>query len=127
MKTSTWAVLLLASLGMGSSESAIAATFATPLVSASPGVCIVTNVGTKPLTTTVKLVDVAGATLTPTLDTCNGTPLSPLASCFTVVDPVPPTLPVTGFVCLVTANSGKVRAAALAITGGGTFTVPATK
>lgn len=127
MKTSTWPVLLLAALVVGSSESAIAATFATPLVSSSFAVCVVTNVGSKPVTATVKVVDVAGATLTPTSDTCNGTSVPPLASCFTVVDPVPNTLPVTGYVCLFTTNSGKVRASALAITGNGSLPVPATK
>ena len=53
-------------------------------------------------------------------------PANPLATCVTVVDPVTPGMPLTGYVCLVTAKSTKFRAVALAL-GGNSFPVPATK
>jgi hypothetical protein len=106
---------------------ASAATLITPLVatngSQEPG-CLITNVGTKPITVTAELVAGSGFTVTPVAANCPEPPatLAPRVTCQAVAP--------LGFdvYCIVEA-SGKVRAGITVFESGGIFGgfVPATK
>jgi hypothetical protein len=127
---STRIASMLALLLLASVENARAAgsTFTTPfVVSASVAICAVTNLSTKPITVSGKLVGLAGDVLTPTTDTCNGTSLLPNRTC-SIIGVVPnDTDQITGFFCSLVSSSKKIRGIGYGLTANNSaIVVPAT-
>lgn len=111
------AVLLLASYGQ-----AAAVTLTTPFLVSGTGACVVTNIGTKPVTVEVTIVNAAGTTVTPPTNGC-AAPLGPRLTCGVETGSLDTGIIPNGFYCIVTASSAKVRAVAVATQG----MLPATK
>ena len=122
-------VLLTVTLTVALCGTAQADTLQTSFAVANAGQrldCVVTNVGTTPITVTVTLTNLFGTTITPSLDLCNGIPLGPGKTC-----QVLPATDTDAF-CTVVSSSSKVRAAIIVFgplgSGRPTVTVfPATK
>ena len=127
-KASTFRVILFAaSFVLASSGAADALTLSTPLVPANSGElvdCIITNLSTKTVEFSVQLLSYTGTVVAPNLSTC-GSAIAPMGTC-----QVLPTVN-TPVVCVFTAKSGKVKAAAYVFDAGNgnklSGVVPATK
>ena len=122
MATPTRTLSLVCLLLLAFATPAAAVTLTTPFLITGTGACVVTNIGTKPITASVTIVDAVGGVVTPASNTCTG-PIAAKTTCAVATGPLDVAIVPNGFHCTVTTSSGKVRVVAAAQQG----MLPATK